>query len=833
MNLKSVRNNTLYVCIIFIAFALIALCTYIVVDKTMRSRLETEIVIVADLTQKAINAYSDNLGSGISEDLFRLEIFAKNTSDIKKIEDFAKSISYKKFNSNNYDTSYIYGVLYGQTFSVNFDFIVKDPEQQIWFQNAKQTAGQIAFNHPYIERNLMGREVISYSKEFFDNNGKSIGVVNFAIPSKFVIDYVGQFTKFKGGNTFLVDKNYKILTHRIDSLIGKHILQIDPSWIRFVNDKNDDSQIDIKNFLKENSFVVKRKSINNWNLYIVLPLVEYYSDLHSAIIIVVLLNFIFASVLSVILVRLNNKSNLKEEESKAKSNFLATMSHEIRTPLNAIIGLGQIELERNDLSEKSRDNLEKIFVSSNSLLSLINDVLDLSKIESGKFEIIPEDYDIPSLVNDIAIMAQARIGSKPLNFKISVSPEIPSRLNGDYLRIKQVLNNFVSNAVKYTKEGEVEFRAMYESKSLRFDIRDTGIGIKKEDLPKLFGEYNRLDTAKNKTIEGTGLGLSISKKLTKLMGGHIEVQSEYKVGSTFSVSFPQKIIKETPIGSEVAENLQTFKHSAEKFAKNQTIIKTKFTNMSLLVVDDVRLNLDVAEGLLTPYDLNIELATSGERAIDLIKSGKKYDLIFMDHMMPVMDGIEATRIIRSLEVGNAKTVPIIAFTANAMVGNDKMFVEKGFTDFISKPIDIRKLDAILNKYLKPLLATTAISEEVPKISSHKTKSSSYPAIVPEYLHNLNMQKGIEYFGSELAYKKMITSFKTHAPALLADMKTKEGLEYITAVHGLKGICRTIFAEEFGERAFELEMAGKNDKWETVKEKNSDLIKDLEKFIEEL
>ncbi|MDR1950211.1 MAG: response regulator, partial [Spirochaetaceae bacterium] len=401
----------------------------------------------------------------------------------------------------------------------------------------------------------------------------------------------------------------------------------------------------------------------------------------------------------------NEEKAKAEAASRAKSEFLATMSHEIRTPLNAIIGLSEIELQKN-LAADVRSDLEKIHNSGSILLGIINDILDISKIEAGSFELIPVEYDTPSLLNDTVQLNIVRIGSKPITFSLDIDETLPARLFGDELRVKQILNNLLSNAFKYTREGLVKLRLKWEQREddayLVFTVEDTGQGIKPEDMDKLFSEYSQLDTRANRKIEGTGLGLSITRRLTEMMGGTITVESEYGRGSIFTVGLRQGIVGDQPIGKELAENLMSFRFIETRRNRGRNLVRSYMPYGKVLVVDDVVTNLDVARGLMLPYGLTIDCVNNGREAIDRIRNGAiQYDAVFMDHMMPGIDGIEATRIIRK-EIGTeyAKTVPIIALTANALAGNEEMFLAAGFNAFIAKPIDIMRLDVILNQWVR-------------------------------------------------------------------------------------------------------------------------------------
>ncbi|MDR3120487.1 MAG: response regulator, partial [Clostridiales bacterium] len=409
-----------------------------------------------------------------------------------------------------------------------------------------------------------------------------------------------------------------------------------------------------------------------------------------------------------------------EAASGAKSNFLANMSHEMRTPLNAIIGLSDLTLgDEEPLPESARENLEKIYSSGMTLLGTVNDILDISKIEAGKFELVPLEYNIPSLVNDTVTQNILRKGEKPIEFVLTIDGTLPVTLYGDELRVKQLFNNLLSNAFKYTKEGTVEFALECERDAadpetvwMTARVRDTGAGIRSEDLNKLFSDYNQVDTKANRKIEGTGLGLAITKKMAELMGGEITVESEYGKGSVFTVRFKQKYVSDDTIGSTVVENLRSFRYSNNKRTQHSKLTRLSLPYAKVLIVDDVQTNLDVARGMMKPYGMQIDCVMSGPCAIEAIRSEEvRYNAIFMDHMMPGMDGIEAVRIIRE-EIGTdyAKNIPVIALTANAILGNEEMFLSRGFQAFISKPIDIGQLDSVIRQWVRDKSTEAQLAE---------------------------------------------------------------------------------------------------------------------------
>jgi PAS domain S-box-containing protein len=532
--------------------------------------------------------------------------------------------------------------------------------------------------------------------------------------------------------------------------------------------------------------------------------------------------------------------------SRSKSAFLATMSHEIRTPLNAIIGLSDIELQK-ELPAETRTNMEKINGSGGNLLSIINDILDISKIETGNLTLVPVDYDIPSLVNDTIQLNVVRIGSKRIVFKLKIEDSMPVRLFGDELRIKQILNNLLSNAFKYTDEGEVILGISWKKREndalITFVIQDTGQGIREKDIPKLFSEYSQLDARANRHIEGTGLGLSITKNLVLLMNGKLGVESEHGKGSLFTVHIPQRIIDETPIGEKVARNLESFRFKEVYNSQNLRLVRSYMPYGKVLVVDDVETNLDVAKGLLTPYGLCIDTASGGQEAIDKIKKAaspdeaSRYDAIFMDHMMPGMDGIEAVRIIRNELDGNyGKTVPIIALTANALTGNERMFLANGFTAFISKPIDVMHLDAVLNTWIRNKQSEDTIKKAEIELSNLKKEDKNAGALDNVLVAGVDIEQGKERYNGETAYLDILRSWCRHTPVLLEKMKkpTKENLpEYTVTVHGLKGSSYGIIADEIGKKAQELESFAKAGELAKIRAANDSFIKMTESLLADL
>jgi signal transduction histidine kinase/CheY-like chemotaxis protein len=515
-----------------------------------------------------------------------------------------------------------------------------------------------------------------------------------------------------------------------------------------------------------------------------------------------------------------HRAEIAEESSKAKSDFLAKMSHEIRTPMNAILGITEIQLQDKSLSLATKEAMERIYNSGDLLLGIINDILDLSKIEAGKLELQTARYDIASLIYDTVKLNIFRNESKNLNFKVIVSEKMPSSLEGDEIRIKQILNNLLSNAFKYTQEGQIELELSAEPRQdnsnivIIFRVSDTGQGMTEDQVNKLGSKFSRFNMEANRKTEGTGLGMNITMNLIKLMNGEINIESTPGLGSTFTVRLPQVCVNNEVIGAELANNFMKLNPQNTAKIRNVQITQEFMPYGRVLVVDDVETNLYVARGLMAPYGISVDTALSGFEAIDKIRNGISYDIIFMDHMMPRMDGIEAAKIIRSL--GYDK--PIVALTANALAGQAEVFMNNGFDDYISKPIDIRQLNNALNKLIRDKQTKETLEE------ARKQKNSLYAG----GKHNIAVEPQLAEFFIRDA-KRVITTLD-----MIYENKCRRGDDvssFIINVHAMKSALANVGENELSGEASQLEQAGRDKNIDLILSSIPQFIEGLNKVIE--
>ncbi len=523
--------------------------------------------------------------------------------------------------------------------------------------------------------------------------------------------------------------------------------------------------------------------------------------------------------------------HMEEDANRTKSEFLANMSHEIRTPINAIIGMDTM-IMRESGEANIRNYARDIHVAGKTLLSLINDILDFSKIESGKLELVLGEYDLASLINGIVNMIKPKADSKKLLLEVNVNPDIPNALYGDEVRLEQIMVNILNNAVKYTEKGKVLFNLDFENYDdgtilLKVSIKDTGIGIKPEDLEKLFSPYERIEESRNKKIEGTGLGMSITKNLLEKMGSRLEVSSVYGEGSDFSFTVSQTVVQPDKIGDyrQRADDRDNVHSDVEKYHA---------PDAKLLIVDDVEMNLIVATNLLKRIRIRVDTAQSGMAAVESAKK-QHYDIILLDSMMPGMNGEETMHAIRKECELNAET-PIIVLTAHAVKGAREEYLRLGYTNYLSKPIDGNKLEAMIQSYLPDEkiifdFETEEAGDTV--VSSSAADSEGSDSVIAEIsrIDGIDAVKGVETAGGEDAYLLICRNFYDTAKmriGMITEAFDKEDYDaYTIQVHALKSSARLIGAAGLSEEALELETAGREGNVDLIKEKTAAIVEKYE------
>ncbi|SFP79649.1 Signal transduction histidine kinase [Butyrivibrio proteoclasticus] len=530
---------------------------------------------------------------------------------------------------------------------------------------------------------------------------------------------------------------------------------------------------------------------------------------------------------------IEDQLNIEKSANEAKSRFLSNISHEIRTPINAVLGFDEMILRESNDSTVIR-YAKDIQSSGKTLLALINDVLDFSKIEAGKLEIIPVEYELRSLINDVVNMARVRAVEKNLELLVNVEEEIPHVLYGDEVRIKQCVINIVTNAIKYTEAGSVTIDISYENVEaespedafeenkilLGVKVTDTGIGIKEEDIDKLSGAFERIDEKRNRTIEGSGLGINIVNSLLSMMDSKLVVKSEYGKGSEFSFAIVQRVVDMDPIGD--------FSEAYKEAVKDTHDYHETFhaPDAKILVVDDTKTNLTVVEGLLKKTQIMVDTATSGMEALDLV-SKNKYDIIFLDHRMPEMDGIQTFHAMEELSGNLNKKTPVIALTANAVSGSREMYFKEGFTNYMSKPVDPVKLEDMIMSYLPSFKVTRPGDKDF--VSNEEEEKETDKEAMQEILKvsGIDIETAIARCGSPDVALEVMKDFKLaidERSGLIERYEAEGNIKnYTIYVHGLKSSARAIGAIDLADKAEYLEQCGNDENVDAIKKLTPDLL----------
>ena len=785
----------------------------------------------------------------------------------------------------------------------------KDDLEHVGWYYIPVENGSAMWMDPYFNKNL-GVEMISYIVPYYYDN-YTVGIMGMDIDLELLRKAVSEVSVYESGRAFLITKEGDIIYHQ-DYPEGIEYNSLPDNTKKFV-DTVLNSELDKSYLYQEKDGVNKKvilKELKNGMIFGVYAptaeinapqrklleqlLIIFLGILFSAIVISFLLirtivkplknmtriakeyevgNFseemdvesqdeigVLSRTLQTMATSLNKQIEIADTANKAKSEFLANMSHEIRTPINAVLGMNEMIL-RESKDDNIRDYSESIKIAGRTLLSLINSILDFSKIEDGKMEIIPVKYDLSSMVHNLVNSNLERARNKGLEFKIDIDENLPSSLYGDDVRITQVIMNLLTNAVKYTEKGYIKLSVRDAGRDsegilLAVSVRDTGIGIKEEDREKLFESFERLDKERNRNIEGTGLGMSIVTRLLNMMGSKLNVESTYGEGSVFSFLLKQGIVDDTPVGNYGARLSRSNEQKVEKYLYAK--------GAKVLIVDDNEMNLKVAKNLMKRTGIVPDLALSGFEAIEKIKENK-YNIVFLDHMMPKMDGIETLKILKDENLLPKDTV-VIALTANAVVGAKESYLEAGFADYLSKPIDVIKLDEQLTKYLPEELVEWKSGEEsegkadnVKEASENEEILEFFPGDdvmefkpdagnedsesedVPDFkerVENLGIDyfSGLNFCAGELDfYKEMLKDFSVTAAEkkkkLTLFMENGEWKDYEILAHSMKSTSKTVGIEDLYNEFLALENAAKEKDYGYIEHKHETVMDKFTKISE--
>ena len=746
-----------------------------------------------------------------------------------------------------------------------------DPTRRDWYTAAIEAKGDTVIVKPYVDAQT-NSVIISISRML--SNGEDVVSVDMMMDR--IQEIVSTMQVKEKGYGFIVSKDGMVIAHQDESWKGRTLTENEEQLELFDGILAKQDGIFEIGSGDEKKTVFVKQIMDQWYVVIVVKSLELLSEARQQTIVNMLIcGIIFVLITFFYLFGRKNEQNysrrieeMRAEEQKkefeakalklekeaadqanqAKSDFLADMSHEIRTPINAVLGMNEMILREsvkardNEIPDKDRINnsfsniisySHNIESAGNNLLAIINDILDLSKIEAGKMDIKEGNYQLSSVINDLSNLNYFKAKEKGLDFIINVDEDLPDQLYGDKVRVRQVITNILSNAVKYTEEGSVTLtvKGIKETEDpemidLIIEVKDTGVGIRKEDIEKLFKKFQRLDLKLNSTVEGTGLGLAITQTLLDMMGGDIAVESEYGEGSTFTIRIPQKVISDEPIGDFEARFKTNIK---EAIAYKESF---RAPEGRILIVDDTKMNLTVAVELLKSTQLQIDTVNGGKEAVTKAKE-KVYDLILMDQRMPLMDGSEALNLIKSQKDSLNKETPIICMTADAIIGAKERYIAEGFSDYLTKPIDSKELEKMLIKYLPEDKVTLALDEVTDK--SYEEKDENLSKYISLYQAGIDPRIGLTYCqNDDTLYRSILKEFAQSGKDKTAEINRfydgRDWDNYGIIVHAIKSSARMIGANELADEAMNLEKAAKEGLERNVMSEHEKLMKDYAEAI---
>ncbi len=829
------KRNAAIAVFVSVFFIAIILVYFSMLQNERRQNMVKDGALVAKESAEQIDRYLSTNIDSVKLAAYALDEMIKEHRTDAEIQEYltAQSTAFKNTVLEN--STGLYGYINGRFFSgTNWippsDYVATEPP---WYTRPFDTPGEITLLDPYVDVQS-GNVMLSLGKTLSD--GENVVSVDVSL------DRIQTLTEeaVRSGDSdieMILNEKGTAVAHSDREEVGLSYPEEEGTMGALITEKIRSGAGGWFEFdLNGSHYIAYVAPIQNgWNCVSVIDATHDFSSLKKILIGTIVLVIVTILMVSVIMTRSNRYLRMSVRAmaaNEAKTAFLSNMSHEIRTPINAILGMNETILRQAE-DPSVRYCAEYIKNAGRTLLRMINDILDYSLIEAGKIEIIPDDYDLSLLVNDLAALIHSKADDKGLFFIMDIDPGTPLHLVGDEMRLRQIITNLLTNAVKYTEKGRVTLKIGYEkvpedpeSILLHVSVRDTGIGIKEEDMPKLFRRFERLEEERNRSIEGTGLGLNISESLLKKMGSALTVQSVYGEGSLFGFSLLQKVRDWEGIGDAEA--------SFREFLSSKKDYQVRFTapEARILVVDDNPMNLIVFQSLVRDTMVQVETAESGEEGLGLMEK-EKYDLIFLDHMMPVKDGIETLHELRvSPGNPNGKT-PVICLTANAVTGAKEEYLSAGFDEYLTKPVEPARLEEIMIRFLPgEKVGYTAPAGEVQGEKPEEDLPRELSALRGT---RIDAAAGLKSSGNLQTYLTLLKVFgdsiEEKAEELNRFLDEGDLKNYAIKVHALKSSARVIGAGAFGERAQELEDAGKRGDEGYIQDRHPEFIHDLLEFKE--
>jgi len=770
--------------------------------ESTKQRIEHEVQITETTLSLIAQTVRSMLLDHVSEE--EMQDYLINISDYLRSEE--------KMMPGYYDGIYGLFSVYGDKYLDGFEWQMPNdyvPKESPWYISAVDANGDIAVTIPY-ESPINGMPVVTFAYCLFDNERNQVCVLCLDMPLSNIKKQIDNISISEGSYGILVHKNLFIISHPNPELIGKKANEVDSILSNFVDEFDagaDFIETEGNNYEGTLSIMYLSHTGNDWTISVVVPKDEYFKELNTMRVIIGMVGTIMAFLLITMLisVELRKKKAIERENeadiqrqaaqaaNEAKSEFLANMSHEIRTPMNAVLGMTELLLHEK-LTPRQLQYVEDMNLSAMTLLGIINDILDLTKIQSGKFSLVPVHYDFDMLIDNIGSITQFLIDGKNISYNVTMQEHSHLFLYGDDVRLRQVLLNLLGNAVKFTNDGYINLSVRFTDTTVRIAVSDTGIGIQPESVTVLFDAFEQADVLTNRSTKGTGLGLTITKSIIEMMGGTISVESVYGKGSTFYVEIPKVLGDESLTQHGKIKDNVVFAPDAK-----------------VLVVDDNKANLNVACGLLQVFQITVETAESGIQAIEMVQKNN-YDLVFMDQRMPGMTGIEAAKALRESGV----TIPIIALTASVYPNARERMLVAGMNDYLTKPLIKTELIRVIKKWIpaekiiETYPARTDESEHM--INEHKEFWNKVKNI-----EGLNFAVGLERVNGqwdvyEKTLKLMIQEVEKSNKKLIEFLSMKDMENFAIEVHGVKSTLANIGAMDLSARAHDLENA--SDKRET-------------------